>query len=297
MKVDNAIIMAAGTSSRFAPLSYESHKAMTVVRGQVLIERQINQLREAGVPKIYIVTGYKKEQFDYLVDKYNVELIHNSDFLNRHNNSSIWAARSVLANSYICSSDNYFSCNPFEKEVDDTYYAAEYSDGHTDEWCMTEDENGYIDSVTIGGEKAWYMLGHTFWSHKFSALFLSILEKEYDNKGTAGKLWEKIYMEHLDILKMRIRKYEPGVIYEFDTMDELREFDSTYITDTRSSLIKKVARAIGTTEDRIVHITTLKNDTAAAVGFEFDCGKDHFRYLYSTGALEKQSQDKTCAVE
>ena len=33
MKVDNAIIMAAGTSSRFAPLSYESHKAMTVVKG------------------------------------------------------------------------------------------------------------------------------------------------------------------------------------------------------------------------------------------------------------------------
>lgn len=27
----NAIIMAAGTSSRFAPLSYEKHKALTVV--------------------------------------------------------------------------------------------------------------------------------------------------------------------------------------------------------------------------------------------------------------------------
>lgn len=46
-----------------------------------------------------------------------------------------------------------------------------------------------------------------------------------------------------------------------------------------------------------IHITTLKNDTAAAVGFEFDCGKDHFRYLYSTGALEKQSQDKIWVVE
>ena len=49
MKVDNAVIMAAGASSRFAPLSYERHKAMTVVRGEVLIERQIEQLLEAGV--------------------------------------------------------------------------------------------------------------------------------------------------------------------------------------------------------------------------------------------------------
>lgn len=45
MKVDNAIIMAAGTSSRFAPLSFERPKALIEVRGEILIERQIRQLR------------------------------------------------------------------------------------------------------------------------------------------------------------------------------------------------------------------------------------------------------------
>ena len=43
-KVDNAIIMAAGLSSRFAPLSYETHKALIKVKGEVLIERQIKQI-------------------------------------------------------------------------------------------------------------------------------------------------------------------------------------------------------------------------------------------------------------
>ena len=43
-KVDNAIIMAAGTSSRFAPLSYEMPKALIEVKGEILIERQIRQL-------------------------------------------------------------------------------------------------------------------------------------------------------------------------------------------------------------------------------------------------------------
>ena len=42
-KVDNAIIMAAGTASRFAPLSFEKPKALIEVRGEVLIERQIKQ--------------------------------------------------------------------------------------------------------------------------------------------------------------------------------------------------------------------------------------------------------------
>ena len=61
MKVDNAIIMAAGTASRFAPLSYEKPKALIEVRGEVLIERQIRQLREAGIKEIVVVTGFKAE--------------------------------------------------------------------------------------------------------------------------------------------------------------------------------------------------------------------------------------------
>lgn len=77
MKVDNAIIMAAGTASRFAPLSYEHPKALIEVRGEVLIERQIRQLHEAGIKKIVVVTGYKAEQFEYLKSKYDVKLIYN----------------------------------------------------------------------------------------------------------------------------------------------------------------------------------------------------------------------------
>ena len=45
MKVDNAIILAAGTASRFAPLSYEIPKGLIEVKGEVLIERQIKQLK------------------------------------------------------------------------------------------------------------------------------------------------------------------------------------------------------------------------------------------------------------
>lgn len=286
MKVDNAIIMAAGTSSRFAPLSYETHKGMTVVKGEVLIERQIEQLKAAGVSEIIIVTGYKAEQFDYLVDKYGVKLVHNPDYLIRNNNGSIWAVRDYLKNSYICSSDNYFTENPFETEVDDAYYAAEYADGYTAEWCMSEDEEGYIDAVTIGGENAWYMLGHAFWSEEFSRAFLKILEAEFDLPGTAEKLWEKIYIAHLDVLKMRIRKYAPGVIYEFDTMDELREFDTTYVSDTRSQILKAIAADLDIRESDIRNIRSLKSTTTEAGGFEFDCPRGHFQYAFNSGELK-----------
>ncbi len=285
MKVDNAIIMAAGTSSRFAPLSYERHKGLTLVRGEVLIERQIEQLIAAGVPQIYIVTGYKAEQFDYLPRKYGVQLIHNPSYLVRNNNGSIWAARDVLSNSYVCSSDNYFCENPFESEVDSAYYAAEYATGPTAEWCMEEDEQGNICSVTVGGSDAWYMMGHTFWSSAFSRTFLAILEREYNLPETAGKLWEKIFMEHLDTLKMRIRRYAPNALFEFDTLDELRMFDESYIADTRSALIKRAASALGASEADISNITSLKSDNTEAAGFQFDCRGATYSFTYGTDEL------------
>ena len=40
-RVDNAVILAAGSASRLAPLSFEKPKAMFEVRGEVLIERLI----------------------------------------------------------------------------------------------------------------------------------------------------------------------------------------------------------------------------------------------------------------
>ena len=285
MKVDNAIIMAAGTASRFAPLSYEKPKALIEVRGEVLIERQIRQLREAGIEKVVVVTGYKAEQFEYLKDKYGVVLINNPYYLTRNNNSSIYAAREYIKNSYICSSDNYFITNPFESDVDESYYSAVYIEGETGEWCISED-GGWIKDVKVGGRDSWVMLGHVFWSESFSRSFLHILEDEYEWPETADKLWETIYIEHINELPMKIRKYPADFIFEFDTLDELREFDTSYITNTRSEILKKVAGELGVEEKEIRSVKAFKDKDNAAAGFTFETGKK-YKYYYKTEAMEE----------
>jgi len=284
MKVDNAIIMAAGTASRFAPLSFEVHKAMIEVKGEILIERQINQLREAGIDEIIIVTGYKAEQFEYLKKKFGVELVHNPDYLIRNNNSSIWTVRDYLKNSYICSSDNYFLDNPFEAEVDACYYSAVYADGETNEWCI-EDDDGRIKNVIVGGKDSWVMLGHVFWSEEFSRKFLSILNAEYNHPETADKLWETIYIEHIDELNMKIRKYPSDFIFEFDTLDELRKFDTSYIYDTRSEILKKIAQKLSVEEKQITKVKVFKEKDNVAAGFTFETIRK-FKYYYATQKLE-----------
>lgn len=286
-KVDNAVIMAAGVSSRFAPLSYEMPKALTEVRGEILIERQIKQLRQVGISEIYVVVGYKAEQFQYLVDKFGVQLIENKEYLIRNNHSSIFAARNVIRNTYICSADNYFIENPFEENVSESYYAAVYAPGATNEWCMHTDRDGWIDHVEVGGHEAWYMLGHAFWSEVFARQLLLFLDDVYEKPETANLFWEDIFIQHLDVLKMKMRKYPDNYIFEFDSIDELREFDESYIANTRSAILKQIAMELGCSERDITDIKPCKMTNTSVTGIRFKTPDGYYIYQYHEHALRR----------
>lgn len=227
-RVDNAIIMAAGLASRFAPLSHEKPKGLLVVKGEVLIERQIRQLHAAGIEHIIVVVGHMKEQFAYLAEQFNVELVENPAYATRNNNASIMQVANKLGNSYICSSDNYFTENPFEPYVHRAYYSAVYIEGPTQEYCLkTAGADKLIVDVEVGGCDSWVMLGHAYWSRAYSQEFVRILNEVYNEPRTANMLWEDIYIEHLNRLPMYMREYAPGIIWEFDSLDELLAFDPT----------------------------------------------------------------------
>ena len=257
-QVDNAVIMAAGLSSRFAPVSYERPKGLLTVRGEVLIERQIRQLQEAGISDIAVVVGYKKEQFFYLEEQFGVQIVVNRQFASRNNNSTLMMVREMLGNTYICSSDDYFTANPFERYVWKAYYAAQYSPGFTKEWCISTGRKDRIESVTIGGSDAWYMTGHAYFDRSFSQTFSQILTDVYDDPRTEGKLWEEIYLEHAEQLDMEIRRYEPDSIYEFDTLDELKEFDPLFLQNLDSSILDNIVAVLGCSKDEIHDVYPLK---------------------------------------
>lgn len=257
-KVKNAVILAAGLSSRFAPISYEKPKGVLKVRGEVLIERQIRQLKEAGIDEITVVVGYKKEYFFYLCEKYGVELVNNDEYASRNNNGSIWRVRDKLSNTFVCSSDDYFTENPFEPYVYKAYYAAQYAEGPTKEWCMTTGANDRITGVTIGGSDSWYMLGHVYFDEAFSKTFVSILEKEYERPETTDKLWEDLYIEHIKELDMTMRPYPEGVINEFDSLDELRAFDPHFLENVDSEIFDNICKTLGCSKSEIHDVYPLK---------------------------------------
>lgn len=258
-RVENAVIMAAGLSSRFAPISYERPKGVLTVRGEVLVERQIRQLREAGVQDITLVVGYKKEEFFYLEDLLGVRIVVNEEYASRNNNSTLYLVRERLGNTYICSSDDYFVRNPFETYVYRAYYAAVYFEGETDEYLLqTKGKDGLIVSVSVGGCNAFGMMGHAYFDRTFSKAFVRILENEYDRPETAGKLWEDIFREHISELPMVMRSYGPGEIYEFDSLDDLREFDPDFIENVDSAAFDNICATLGCTRGQIQSIEPIK---------------------------------------
>ena len=84
-RIKNAIILAAGMSTRFIPLNFEKPKGLLVVKGETLIERQIRHLREKGIEEIIVVVGYMKECFEFLKEKYGVILVEAKDYSFQHN--------------------------------------------------------------------------------------------------------------------------------------------------------------------------------------------------------------------
>ncbi len=270
--------MAAGTSSRFVPLSAERPKGLVEVKGEVLIERQIRQLKEAGIADITLVVGYKAEMFAYLCDKYGVEIVLNEDYARYNNTSSLIRVIDKLDNTFVCSSDNYFPENVFMNDSDDSYYSALYAEGETNEYCLTTDADDYITDVRVGGHDAWYMVGHVFFNREFSEAFRNIMTEEYKNDTTRKGYWEDLYIRYIDQLpKMKINRYKEGEIQEFDSLDELRLFDDSYIADTRSIVVKSICRTLNLQESDVYGFKNIKY-VGDYLHFQFKVGDTTYEY-------------------
>lgn len=280
-KVNNAIIMAAGMSTRFVPISLEKPKGLLVVKNEVLIERQIEQLQDAGINEIVIVLGYKKEAFFYLEDKFEgIKIIINPEYSTKNNTHTLYLAQKYIKNSYICSSDDYFEKNPFEEYVYQSYYAAVHVHERTNEWYMIPDSKGNIAKVQKSGEDGFIMLGHVYWDRRFSVGMIGLLNEDNNIGNYDSVLWEQVLAEHVkELPPMEIKEYAADAIFEFDSLDELRAFDNNYINHTHSKIMKNIAKVLECKESDIMNFKAIKEGlTNTSFSFEVDGKKYVYRH-------------------
>ena len=286
MKVEHAVILAAGAATRFVPLSLEQPKGLFSVGGERLIDRQIRQLKEAGINDITVVLGYKKEMFSYLEQQFGARLIYNPEYNTKNNIQSLLCAREYLENAYICSSDDYFTENPFRAEEPFSFYAGEEVDFASKEMFVTLGADDRIIRMDKGRQRGKILLGHSFWSADFARKFVQIARSDIQGKYNQS-YWEWLVRDYLAVLPpFRFRQYPRGVIYEFDYFDELRRFDSAYVAHARSRIIDNIKTVFNCTDSDVTDFRKI-SEGLTNTSFVFRIGEKDYIYRHPGDGTEK----------
>ncbi|WP_294782906.1 NTP transferase domain-containing protein [uncultured Eubacterium sp.] len=299
-RVNNAIILAAGASTRFIPLSLEQPKGLFEVKGERLIERQIKQLQEAGIRNITIVLGYKKEMFLYLEDKYGVKIIINDSFNIKNNIESIYLARNELKNTYICVSDSYFVENPFNQFEYRTFNAGITTSKSTNEMYIDTDASGRIVNMEKNRAQGQILLGHAYWTKQFADKFIDIVEADKNEGKYDNVFWEWLVKDNLETLPpIYFKEYTSKSIFEFDYFDELRDFDKQYLGHTHSEIIRNIKLVFRCDEEDIVNF---RNVSEGMTNTSFIFQIDGVDYIYrhpgdGTESIINRRNEKTSLIK
>ena len=228
-RVRKAIILAAGFGQRLAPVSLDTPKPLVKVNGVRIVETLLNALLGAGIDSIYVVRGYKKEQFDVLLEKYPmIKFIDNDEFNVTNNISSLIKCLDLIDRCYICEADLLIK-NPeiVEKYVYKTsYLGAKVKE--TDDWCFKK-VNGFATNYTRGGVDCYQAYGISYWNQEDSEKLKADLVKVYNSRAGKENLWELVPLKICSKnYHVEIKSIQKSDIAEIDTFEELVSVDSSY---------------------------------------------------------------------
>lgn len=149
-----ALMLAAGMGKRLTKYTKNNTKCMVEVAGRTLIDRAIESIKEAGIQKFIIVTGYKGDNLKkYILETHGDDLeyvfIENKDYATTNNIYSFYLAKDELVkdDTILLESDLIFDSSLIKKMVDskeENLVALAKYESWMDGTVTTIDEEGYI---------------------------------------------------------------------------------------------------------------------------------------------------------
>ncbi len=257
LRVDNAVILAAGGSDISAKSVYSMPKGLFVKNGETLIERQIRQLKEAGIEDITVVIGYKQELYFFLADKWGVNLEINPD-LKKNNIYSLYIARRHLGSTYICNCDNYFEENPFSRYEYNAYHATVYKEDARNELLVRKNSSGRILQVYSGAGSGECIYGHAYIDRELSRRLRDCLDAEIGDFRVSALFWEEFISAHAEDLDMYVREYPADFLYEFDSIQEIQNIDGLFLGNVSGRINRKICEVLACDEEDIRDIVILE---------------------------------------
>ena len=271
-----AVILAAGKSSQFFPPLYDKPKGLFEYRGEILIERQIRQLREAGVEEIAVVVGYEKEKFFYLENEFGVDLAVSTRWADESNLASLDLVRNRLGGSFLCCADHWYEKNPFQcfGGGERSVRMVREQDDASRELVVVQSTDGRLANLRAGAPSGLCMVGGAYISPGWAEEFFKLYDAERDFIGVKGLLWEQFWGRHADELPL-YGVPAPEGMREFDSMAELGE--DGVLANVSPVAVSNICRLLDCEPSEITHIKPL-NAGLTNVSFSFHCR--HEKYVY-----------------
>ena len=271
-----AVILAAGFGMRMVPINTETPKGLLQVHGERLIDRLIRQLHQALIRDIRVVVGFLKEQYEYLIDEFGVELAVNPDYARKNNLHSVDRVRSALSDCYVVPCDLYCTENPFRTHEFYSWYMV--SEAPAPDSTVRVNRKQALIPVSENGNR---MIGICYLtaddgrkvSEKVHAL---CLDSRMD-----GAFWEEaLYAEGKMLPAARV--VPEGQVVEINTYEQLRELDGNS-DQLQNDAIGTICRVFDASPRDITHITVLKKGMTNR-SFLFTCrGKQYIMRIPGEG--------------
>lgn len=272
-----AVILAAGKSSKFFPPLYDRPKGLFEYCGEVLIERQIRQLKEAGISDITVVIGYEKERFFYLAEKFDVRLVVSTRYNDESNLSSLDIVRDKLGGSYLCCADHWYAENPFLGDVPDRSVRLVRPQGDaTHELVVDMGSDGRLSNLRSGSGSGLCMVGYTYITQEWADRFYELYDAERGYIGMKNLLWEQFWGRHADGLPL-YGAAAPEGMREFDSLADFADDPAGMLANVSSEAVGNICRLLGCEPEGISAIEPL-NKGLTNVSFSFIV--DGEKYVY-----------------
>ncbi|MBQ3464638.1 phosphocholine cytidylyltransferase family protein [Candidatus Saccharibacteria bacterium] len=227
-----AIYLAAGLGSRLSPITINTPKPLVRVNGKRIIETSIDACLQAGIQEIYIVTGHLADEFEVLLKKYPmIKFIFNPDYNKANNIGSVIVSSHLLENAYVLEADLLIN-NP--TIIRKYHYHSDVLGiwkEESDDWCLVPDDDGFVAEETLGNAECYQMVGIYYWNQQDGKKLQKDIQDAFDNLSNGrDKYWETIPNQvHQGEYKIEIIPCSQTDVIEIDTLEELRQIDTSYI--------------------------------------------------------------------
>lgn len=258
-------------------------KGLYSVGGEIVVERLIEQIQDAGIERVVLVLGRQKEAYFYLEKKYRgVKVIINPAYVVKGDRNTLQLIREYIPNSYICLAENYFESNVFEEYVYRSFWMGRELPEGAEDWIVGVDAKGIITKYNGREASKIFLLGFAYWDESFSGKIARLLSDKSLQLNQGQAVLRKLFVENINYLgpiELRLLPAEESGRSNANaiTAEENSDYDAVY--NLNRDIFDNIAKTICCDKKEIKDIHFIKEGlTNTSFSFRVDGEKYVYRH-------------------